>query len=87
MSPDRLDVECLRALVAAHIPDAVVQVDAYAGDDHFAMTVISPAFAGKDRVSQHRMVYAALGDHLRGRIHALALTTATPADYGHKEQT
>jgi len=76
-----LDAERLRALVAAHLPEADVRVTTVAGNDHFAMTVISPAFAGKTRVERHRMVYAALGDHLAGAIHALALTTKTPAEW------
>lgn len=70
-----LDAEQLRAMVLAAIPDAEVRVHLFSGDDHFAMEVISPSFAGKSRVAQHQMVYAALGDHLKSAIHALALTT------------
>lgn len=65
----------LAELVRRHIPDAVVEVGLFSGDDHFEMTVTSSAFAGKNRVAQHKMVYAALGDHMRERVHALALTT------------
>jgi len=74
---DKIDPEQLRSLVLAAIPDAVVSVRLYSGDDHFEMEVVSPAFAGKSRVAQHQMVYAALGDHMRQAIHALALTTRT----------
>jgi len=70
--------ETLRELVQAGIPEAQVFVSTYAGDDHFDMQVISPAFAGKSRVAQHQMVYRALGEHMRERIHALALKTYTP---------
>ncbi|MDX8403957.1 MAG: BolA/IbaG family iron-sulfur metabolism protein [Mariprofundaceae bacterium] len=65
----------LRELVLAHIPDAKVEVGLFSGDDHFEMEVISPGFAGKSRVAQHQMVYAALGDNMRKAIHALALKT------------
>lgn len=85
MSQECLDAERLRALIAAHIPDAEIEVQAYAGNDHFTVTVIAPAFAGKSRLARHRMVYAALGDALPAGVHALALTTQTPAESG-KEQ-
>jgi len=67
----------LRELVLAHIPDASVDVRLYSGDDHFEMKVISPSFAGKSRVAQHQMVYAALGDNMREAIHALSLKTSS----------
>lgn len=69
--------ELLRTMVIAAIPEASVSVRLYSGDDHFEMEVISPAFAGKSRVAQHKMVYDALGDHMRQAIHALALKTST----------
>ena len=47
-----------------------------AGDgDHYAATVISPAFAGKSKIQQHQMVYGALGGRMGGVLHALKLTT------------
>ena len=70
--------EQLAELVRLHIPDAQVEVGLFSGDDHFEMRVISATFEGKSRVAQHKMVYAALGDHMRQRVHALALTTSTP---------
>jgi len=70
--------EQLAELVRRHIPDAQVEVGLFSGDDHFEMRVMSSAFAGKSRVAQHKMVYAALGDHMRERVHALALTTSSP---------
>jgi stress-induced morphogen len=46
--------------------------------DHFEALVVAKAFEGKTRVQQHQLVYAALGDAMRERIHALALRTFTP---------
>lgn len=61
------------------MPDADVTIKDLAGDgDHYAAHVVSSAFAGKSRVQQHQMVYAALKGHMGGTLHALALTTATP---------
>ncbi len=73
-----VSVEALRQLVETQIPDAQVSVSLYAGDDHFEMLVISPVFEGKSRIKQHQMVYAALGDHMQKRVHALALKTYSP---------
>jgi len=67
-------------LLRQGIPDAKVHVRLYSGDDHFEVEVISAAFAGKSRVVQHQMVYAALGDHMRQAIHALALKTGIPKE-------
>ncbi|MDQ6950761.1 MAG: BolA/IbaG family iron-sulfur metabolism protein [Mariprofundales bacterium] len=70
-----IDSQQLEQLIASAIPDAEVSVRCFSGDDHFEVEVISPTFAGKTRVAQHKMVYAALGDRMRQAIHALALTT------------
>lgn len=50
------------------------------GDDgvHFAATVVCEAFAGKNTLQRHRMVYATLGDKMGGEIHALSLQTLAP---------
>lgn len=50
------------------------------GETHFRLTVVSEAFAGKSRVVRQRMVYDLLVDEMRERVHALALTTRTPAE-------
>ena len=68
--------EMLEKLVLEAMPDAKVSVHCYSGDDHFEMEVISPAFAGKTRIAQHKMVYTALGEHMRAAVHALALKTS-----------
>ncbi len=69
----------IEALIRAALPDAEVSIDDLAGDgDHYAARVISSAFAGKSRVAQHQLVYAALGGRMGGALHALQLTTAVP---------
>lgn len=71
----------IEALIKAAIPDAVVEIRDLAGDgDHYAATVVSPSFAGKSRVQQHQIVYAALQGRMGGELHALALTTAATQD-------
>ena len=58
---------------------AEVEITDLAGDgDHYAARVVSAAFAGKNRVQQHKLVYEALGGRMGGALHALQLTTAVP---------
>jgi len=66
----------IKQRIEAAIPDARVAVEDWTGGgDHFRATVVSPAFTGKTRIEQHRMVYAVFGDEIGGPIHALSLTT------------
>lgn len=45
---------------------------------HYQLTIVSRAFAGKNTVARHRLVYDAAGDLMRGRIHALVIRALTP---------
>ena len=70
----------IEALIRAAIPGALVEITDLAGDgDHYAARVVSESFAGMPRIKQHQAVYAALGGRMGGALHALQLTTATPA--------
>ena len=70
----------IERLIKERFPDARVSIDDLAGDgDHYAATVVAEAFRGKTRVQQHQMVYEALGDSMRGVLHALALKTSAPS--------
>ena len=69
----------IEALIREAFPDADVTVTDLAGDgDHFSARVVSRAFAGKSRIQQHQMVYAALKGKMGEALHALALETAVP---------
>jgi BolA protein len=50
------------------------------GESHFSLTIESPAFVGKNRVQRQRMVYAALGDLMQARVHALSIRAAAPGE-------
>ena len=50
------------------------------GESHFAVKVVSAAFAGKSRVERHRMVNQALAEELAGKIHALAIDALSPEE-------
>jgi BolA protein len=50
------------------------------GETHFAVTVVSAAFAGQSRVARQRLVYDALAEELATRTHALSVTTLAPEE-------
>jgi BolA protein len=50
------------------------------GETHFTVTVVSDAFAGLGRVARQRIVYQILAEELAGQVHALSLSTLTPAE-------
>ena len=71
--------EEIERLIRVAIPDAEVSIRDLAGDgDHYAARVVSPSFAGMNRIKQHQAVYAALGGRVGGELHALQLETAVP---------
>jgi BolA protein len=51
-----------------------------AGESHFSLTIESDAFAGKSRVERQRLVYRALGDLMRERVHALSIKAIAPGE-------
>lgn len=74
-----MDEKTLETLILEGIPDAQVRIEDLRGDgDHYAAYVISPAFEGKTRVQQHKMVYDALQGKMTTELHALSLQTSTP---------
>lgn len=50
------------------------------GESHFRVAVVSSAFDGVSRVQRQRMVYQLLASELQGPVHALSVTTRTPAE-------
>jgi stress-induced morphogen len=71
-----MSYEDLESHLREAFPDAEIALVDTAGDrDHWKATIVSGAFAGKSRVAQHQMVYAALKGKMGGVLHALALET------------
>jgi BolA protein len=50
------------------------------GESHFNLRIESGAFAGKSRVERQRMIYAALGDLMESRVHALSIRATAPGE-------
>ena len=74
LSPEELTVEDQSSLHQGH---AGARPE---GESHFKVTVVSKKFDGLSRLERQRMVYRLLADDLKSDIHALALTTQTPAE-------
>jgi len=84
--------ERIEAAVLAGLPDAAVRVRddsalhaghagaAAGGQTHYAVEVVSVAFAGVSRVERSRRVHALLDAEFSGGLHALALTLRTPEE-------
>ena len=74
-----MQADDIKDLIQAAFPTADVTITDLAGDgNHYSAEVVATEFAGKNRVQQQRMVYAALKgamDGSHGQLHALALTT------------
>jgi len=81
----------LRRLNSALSPTAIALIDdseqhrghgGYnpAGESHFTLRIESAAFAGKNRVERQRMIYAALGDLMQARVHALSIRATAPGE-------
>lgn len=74
-----VNADDIAARLRAGLPHATVVVeDPYNDGTHLTARVISPEFAGKTRLQQHRLVYAALGDSFAEDLHALQLATSAP---------
>lgn len=50
------------------------------GESHFTLVIESAAFAGKSRVERQRMIYAALGELMQERVHALSIRARAPGE-------
>jgi BolA family transcriptional regulator, general stress-responsive regulator len=50
------------------------------GESHFRVNIVAEIFSDLNRVARQRMIYEILAEELEGPIHALALSTKTPAE-------
>src|SRR5919112_6815902 len=73
--------EDLKHRIEAAIPGAEADVDGPDGV-HFNAVVTAPAFAGRSRIEQHRMVMDVFAGELGGSIHALSIKTRVPSPQG-----
>ena len=70
--------EDIKEWIEQNLDESEVEIS---GDGrHFDAVIVCAGFAGKSRIQQHQMVYAALGDRMKDDIHALSMRTMTPED-------
>lgn len=74
LAPERLEIVDESHLHAGHAGARE------GGESHFRVTVVARAFEGLSRVERQRTVYGLLAEELAGPVHALSLTTKTPAE-------
>lgn len=83
--------EMLRRLNSALSPTAIELIDDSEkhrghggynpeGESHFTLRIESPSFTGKSRVERQRMIYAAVGDLMDARVHALSIRATAPGE-------
>ncbi len=76
--------ESIERAIADHLDCEHVAVR---GDGvHWEAVVVSARFEGMPKVRQHQLVYAALGEAMREEIHALSMTTLTPAQWAAQDR-
>ena len=73
LEPTRIELIDDSALHAGH-------AGAKSGGGHYRLLIVSAAFAGKSTVARHRLVYDALGELMRQKIHALSIKSLTPEE-------
>ena len=70
--------EDIKKWIEQNLSESEVEIS---GDGrHFDAVIVCAGFAGKTRIQQHQMVYAALGDRMKDDIHALSMRTLAPGD-------
>jgi BolA protein len=72
LDPVALEIEDESAMHAGHAGAA--------SGAHFRLRIVSARFANLTRIARHRLVYDALAEMMRGRIHALAIVALTPEE-------
>ena len=53
---------------------------ARSGGGHYRLLIVSAKFTGKPTLARHRLIYDALGELMRSRIHALSIQSLTPEE-------
>ena len=70
----------IEELIKNHINCQHAQVES---DDltHFTAVIVSEEFEKQTKLNRHRLVYAALGDHMKSDIHAFSFQSYTPEEF------
>lgn len=78
VTPESIKIDIEKGMVTS-----LVEV---AGDgQHFDAVIVSEEFAGLGRVQRQQRVNKALGERMKGEIHALSMKTFTPQEWQEKQ--
>ena len=50
------------------------------GGGHYNVTIVADIFNDKTLVQRHQLIYQALGDLMKNKIHALGINALTPSE-------
>ncbi len=71
--------DLIHKLIDKHLDCDFLEVT---GDgQHFEAIVVSDTFEGESRINRHRIIYKALGDRMKGEIHALSMKLYTKSEW------
>jgi BolA protein len=51
---------------------------AMSGGGHYRLLIVSAEFSGKSTLTRHRLIYTALDELMRSKIHALSIQSLAP---------
>jgi len=74
LAPARLEIVDESARHAGHVGARP------GGETHFRVEIVAAAFEGERHLARQRRVYEILKEELAGGVHALSLSTLTPAE-------
>jgi acid stress-induced BolA-like protein IbaG/YrbA len=74
VTPESIQLNIAQGMATEHL-------NVVGDGQHFEAVIVSEAFAGKNRVQRHQLVYQTLGDRMRAEIHALSMKTFTPQEW------
>ena len=81
---DRITSALEGALAPTHL-EVIDESHAHAvkpgAESHFKVVIVAEAFAGKNAIARHQAVYGALKAELAKGLHAVAITSRTPAEW------
>ena len=82
----------LEPLYLEVINESHMHSGALGAETHLKVVVVSAAFVGMSAVRRHQLIYGALAEELKrkpahGGLHALAITSRTPAEWSENPET
>lgn len=77
--------ELLKQRLLTAFPDAQVELfDLTGTQDHYECRIATEHFRGQSPLAQHKLVYTALGELLKGPVHAFSVKTYLPEKWSQR---